>query len=524
MKRTTLTLLIVVVGTLAVAVTGLVVEDVLPVQSSKALPSWAILRNGWLRPALAAGGVALLVLLVWRRTRLSQLEGTFYYVRFLDGWMTDRHLDEERQRRKAHLDERVVVRQLVSTPRGGVIDVADDLQVVARDLQQTMNEDDVSTGFTVAPNLLWPMSLGLGYTLFAWPGLKLQELSGREDQRMRWALEGDWKATSPGFVTPVVETEGPGAREPVRTVVVLAELSGQGKVTLPDDLTADVVLRVTTPTTERKAGRKAHVTPENRRSRPKQLRRGSDITAVHPRAAVDVTAGAIRHAIHCWPEARVYVILRVPKTVAVAIGRSLGGPCTEGADEHSCRLPRCRNPWSALVPLLRDQTADGDAYHAVRVNPAQPLPEHISAAARERGVILSGGAPSPANDPLEPIAFPFEVVNLTPHVVRVLREDVEVASFPSEGFARVSERPVAHSVLQTTAGTVPTVSLRYGDEVDGLPPPRPGTLFVVSRIVAAAVEREDLLFPADEVRDPSGTIIGCSRLGQFIHTTTTSEA
>jgi hypothetical protein len=53
------------------------------------------------------------------------------------------------------------------------------------------------------------------------------------------------------------------------------------------------------------------------------------------------------------------------------------------------------------------------------------------------------------------------------------------------------------------------------DEVQDLPPPRPGVWLVVSRTVAAACpERRDLVFPYREVRDHAGRIIGCAALGR----------
>lgn len=58
---------------------------------------------------------------------------------------------------------------------------------------------------------------------------------------------------------------------------------------------------------------------------------------------------------------------------------------------------------------------------------------------------------------------------------------------------------------------------RYG-EVDGLPAPRAGVTYIVSRVVAeAAREREDLLVPGGLVRDGSGRVLGClylTRLGE----------
>ena len=53
-------------------------------------------------------------------------------------------------------------------------------------------------------------------------------------------------------------------------------------------------------------------------------------------------------------------------------------------------------------------------------------------------------------------------------------------------------------------------------EVAHLPAPQPGVGYFVSRFLAARVPRNDLYFPADEVRDENGRIIGCRALGRFV--------
>jgi len=59
---------------------------------------------------------------------------------------------------------------------------------------------------------------------------------------------------------------------------------------------------------------------------------------------------------------------------------------------------------------------------------------------------------------------------------------------------------------------IPVVRTVPGD-VEGLPDPIPGTVFLVSRIVKAAVpDRMDCMVPDDLVRDSEGRVIGCRRL------------
>lgn len=107
------------------------------------------------------------------------------------------------------------------------------------------------------------------------------------------------------------------------------------------------------------------------------------------------------------------------------------------------------------------------------------------------------------------------VVNLTTHAVSVHNDDGVVASWePSGDFARLVERRTGRGHLDGHP-VVPVVGVWYADSVEGLPDLTPGTVYIVSRVLAAAVRRHDLYFPFGEVRDAEGRIIGCRALGQF---------
>ncbi len=109
-------------------------------------------------------------------------------------------------------------------------------------------------------------------------------------------------------------------------------------------------------------------------------------------------------------------------------------------------------------------------------------------------------------------------VNLTTHTVTVMAADGGVTArwLPSGTVARLVELTEPSSSLASAHGPIPTVSMRYSPEVEGLPEPQAGVVHVVSRVTATAVERDDLLFPADEVRDDRGHIIGWRALGRFV--------
>lgn len=117
---------------------------------------------------------------------------------------------------------------------------------------------------------------------------------------------------------------------------------------------------------------------------------------------------------------------------------------------------------------------------------------------------------------------PLRLINLTTHPVVVqVGDDTPIASWPASGtFARIMEDVAAPAPMDTDQGFVPVSQVRYADTVDGLPGKVSGTAYLVSRVLAAAVPRDDLYFPLDEVRDATGRIIGCRALGQFDHSHT----
>ena len=111
----------------------------------------------------------------------------------------------------------------------------------------------------------------------------------------------------------------------------------------------------------------------------------------------------------------------------------------------------------------------------------------------------------------------MRLVNLAQHDVVIYGPgDQVVLHLPASGaFARISERRRGRSPIPTTAGPIPASVVGYDKQVDGLPDPEPGLVYVVSRVAAAARPRADVFFPLDEVRNPRGQIVGCRSLGQF---------
>ena len=102
-----------------------------------------------------------------------------------------------------------------------------------------------------------------------------------------------------------------------------------------------------------------------------------------------------------------------------------------------------------------------------------------------------------------------KLVNLTPHEINVvipLGDDIAIP--PSGVVARVA---VVATMVDNFCG-VPIYGNSTG-EVIGLPDPREGTCFIVSKMVVDAdTGRADLLSPGKLIRDEKGRVIGCEGL------------
>lgn len=106
--------------------------------------------------------------------------------------------------------------------------------------------------------------------------------------------------------------------------------------------------------------------------------------------------------------------------------------------------------------------------------------------------------------------------NFTPHPVNVKTHDGNWISIPPDdaGPARIRYRSMEVTQIEVTdpeCGThfVPLVTQQLASII-GLPVERQGDLLIVSRTVAAEADyRQDLVVPADLVRDANGRIVGC---------------
>lgn len=106
------------------------------------------------------------------------------------------------------------------------------------------------------------------------------------------------------------------------------------------------------------------------------------------------------------------------------------------------------------------------------------------------------------------------LVNLTPHAINLLVGDTTVTVPPSGVVARCATTRTQVGNLDVDGVQIPVNQIGFG-AVQGLPAPKPDTMYIVSSLVAnAAKDRTDLLTVDDAVRDDKGNIIGARALAR----------
>jgi hypothetical protein len=102
-----------------------------------------------------------------------------------------------------------------------------------------------------------------------------------------------------------------------------------------------------------------------------------------------------------------------------------------------------------------------------------------------------------------------KLVNLTPHRLNLHDEDEnEILSVePSGDVARVETERVKVGTVQG----VPLYETHTG-EVQNLPEPEDGVLYVVSGFVRSATDRNDVVSPGELIRDEDGNPVGAQGL------------
>lgn len=108
-----------------------------------------------------------------------------------------------------------------------------------------------------------------------------------------------------------------------------------------------------------------------------------------------------------------------------------------------------------------------------------------------------------------------ELVNLTPHAVRIIRHGCDdVVIEPSGNVARLGTVELG-SYLIPGPDLLRVEYVEFGHLVQP-PPAIEGTRYIVSLPAALACPRGDFVVPYLEVRDDDGRIIGCRTLAKAV--------
>lgn len=103
------------------------------------------------------------------------------------------------------------------------------------------------------------------------------------------------------------------------------------------------------------------------------------------------------------------------------------------------------------------------------------------------------------------------LVNATPHPLNIVQTDGTILTLASSGYI---PRCSSTEIVDGSIGLINITKQTLG-EVEGLPDPIPGAFYVVSRLVASAANRPDLLVPGSLIRDDQGKVIGCKGLSRL---------
>lgn len=103
------------------------------------------------------------------------------------------------------------------------------------------------------------------------------------------------------------------------------------------------------------------------------------------------------------------------------------------------------------------------------------------------------------------------LLNATPHPLNIVQCDGSVLTLEASG---ICPRRESSELVEQAIGLIEITRQTLG-HIEGLPDPVPGLYFIVSRLVASATEREDLLVPGPLVRDDQGRVVGCKGLSRL---------
>ena len=109
----------------------------------------------------------------------------------------------------------------------------------------------------------------------------------------------------------------------------------------------------------------------------------------------------------------------------------------------------------------------------------------------------------------------MKIKNLTPHSLTIVGANGTLVVPPSGIVARLAVTRTELSPVIVDGVLLP-VSLPVMGEVKDLPVAEAGVIFVVSALVAGAVNRSDVASPGELIRDAAGNVIGAKGLCAYV--------
>jgi len=107
----------------------------------------------------------------------------------------------------------------------------------------------------------------------------------------------------------------------------------------------------------------------------------------------------------------------------------------------------------------------------------------------------------------------MKLVNLTPHPLVIETDRGKLEIKPSGTVARASVQQVPNGSMNVDGFEIPVVKTVFGD-IEGIPEPENGTVYITSSLVASKTSRTDVLAPdtgKSAVRE-NGRIVAVTRL------------
>lgn len=381
----------------AAAFGGLVAEDLLPS------------RDGWFENNFRVARIVGLVISLglaafgtWMLTQRRRNRGTLYYLRFQSETNPDFHERVMSQSRSEYLDFRSISAwcdpTLADVQKSGshayhVVDVRQQVNEMSAELQRAANDDSGESGFDIAPNLLFPTALALGYDWLPFGDVTLREFNGRSNKNVE---DFQWKLHEPvltGQGKPTMKSRIIG--EPVQhynarnnAVYRLTEnTSYQTTGKLPSERVHTVWLEY------RLSDRDYSGTPEQAKDRRNRIDRMSSVhkdtadvlriihvekairenetdyclvcctvedTAADQRLTVfQLTEGAaywLARTLRDFPNAIVFIAGAIPKTVSFALGYMMNQIPVSNSQDKDPEYPwfgtdGTYHPWQRIIPM-----------------------------------------------------------------------------------------------------------------------------------------------------------------------------